>query len=126
MSVLVAGCWLLVAGCFCERVESTVCHKRTHKHTQNIVLGTLTAPLGSLNYDTVKTAQKNNRVWRTYGGGALIDNWKKTNPAVDGDMPEQWINRENSLVYWGPEITIYLQNKASLRKTFEPNWVQNY
>ena len=35
--------------------------------------------------------QKNNRVWRTYGGGALIDNWKKTNPAVDGDMPEQWI-----------------------------------
>ncbi len=35
--------------------------------------------------------QQNNRVWRTYGGGALIDKWKSKIPAVDGDMPEQWI-----------------------------------
>lgn len=32
-----------------------------------------------------------NRVWRTYEGGALIDNWKKTSPEVDGSMPEEWI-----------------------------------
>jgi len=31
-----------------------------------------------------------NRVWRTYGGGALIDKWKKK-PEADGNMPEQWI-----------------------------------
>lgn len=32
-----------------------------------------------------------NRVWRTYQGGALIDNWKKTAPETDGSMPEEWI-----------------------------------
>ncbi|MBD0777275.1 class I mannose-6-phosphate isomerase [Maribacter sp. ANRC-HE7] len=35
--------------------------------------------------------QNNNRVWRTYGGGALIDKWKKDRPETDGDMPEEWI-----------------------------------
>ncbi len=34
--------------------------------------------------------QQSNRVWRTYGGGALIDKWKK-NPESDGNKPEQWI-----------------------------------
>lgn len=35
--------------------------------------------------------QLSNRVWRTYEGGALIDNWKKTSPEIDGSMPEEWI-----------------------------------
>jgi len=35
--------------------------------------------------------QLNNRVWRTYEGGALIDRWKKIAPEVDAHMPEQWI-----------------------------------
>jgi len=35
--------------------------------------------------------QLSNRVWRTYQGGALIDNWKKINPEVDSSMPEEWI-----------------------------------
>ena len=39
----------------------------------------------------VPLKQLSNRVWRTYEGGALIDNWKKTTPEVDGSMPEQWI-----------------------------------
>lgn len=39
----------------------------------------------------VPLKQQANRVWRTYGGGALIDKWKKNSPEVDGDMPEQWI-----------------------------------
>lgn len=32
-----------------------------------------------------------NRVWRTYEGGALIDNWKKDSPEVDNNLPEEWI-----------------------------------
>lgn len=32
-----------------------------------------------------------NRVWRTYSGGALIDNWKKKVPEVDNNFPEEWI-----------------------------------
>ena len=35
--------------------------------------------------------QVNNRVWRTYGGGALIDKWKRDTPEIDGRMPEEWI-----------------------------------
>ena len=35
--------------------------------------------------------QNSNRVWRTYGGGALIDKWKMHKPEKDGDMPEEWI-----------------------------------
>ena len=35
--------------------------------------------------------QVNNRVWRTYGGGALIDKWKRDSPEKDGNMPEEWI-----------------------------------
>jgi len=35
--------------------------------------------------------QVNNRVWRTYGGGALIDKWKRDTPEKDGAMPEEWI-----------------------------------
>lgn len=35
--------------------------------------------------------QKSNRVWRTYEGGALIDQWKMDTPEIDGDMPEEWI-----------------------------------
>ncbi|MDW5289169.1 type I phosphomannose isomerase catalytic subunit [Formosa sp. PL04] len=35
--------------------------------------------------------QVNNRVWRTYGGGILIDKWKKNTPEKDGSMPEEWI-----------------------------------
>lgn len=39
----------------------------------------------------VPLKQKTNRVWRTYGGGALIDRWKMHMPEEDGDMPEEWI-----------------------------------
>jgi len=35
--------------------------------------------------------QNSNRVWRTYGGGALIDKWKKHTPEKDSNMPEEWI-----------------------------------
>lgn len=35
--------------------------------------------------------QLTNRVWRTYQGGALIDNWKKAKAEVDGEQPEEWI-----------------------------------
>lgn len=42
-------------------------------------------------YAQVPLKQVSNRVWRTYEGGALIDNWKKTTPEVDGSMPEEWI-----------------------------------
>lgn len=35
--------------------------------------------------------QEHNRVWRTYEGGAMIDLWNATSPAVDGSMPEEWI-----------------------------------
>jgi mannose-6-phosphate isomerase len=35
--------------------------------------------------------QKPNRVWRTYEGGALIDQWKMDTPEIDGSMPEEWI-----------------------------------
>ena len=42
-------------------------------------------------YASIPLKQLPNRVWRTYEGGALIDQWKKTDPQVDGSMPEQWI-----------------------------------
>jgi len=42
-------------------------------------------------YAHIPLKQLSNRVWRTYQGGALIDNWKKTTPEVDGSMPEEWI-----------------------------------
>ena len=42
-------------------------------------------------YASIPLKQLNNRVWRTYEGGASIDKWKKTSPEVDGNMPEQWI-----------------------------------
>ncbi|CDF78668.1 mannose-6-phosphate isomerase [Formosa agariphila KMM 3901] len=42
-------------------------------------------------YAHIPLKQLNNRVWRTYEGGALIDRWKKTSPEVDGAMPEEWI-----------------------------------
>ncbi len=35
--------------------------------------------------------QLSNRVWRTYEGGALIDNWKKNSPEIDNSKPEEWI-----------------------------------
>ncbi len=35
--------------------------------------------------------QLQNRVWRTYSGGALIDKWKKTPDEMDGSLPEEWI-----------------------------------
>jgi mannose-6-phosphate isomerase len=35
--------------------------------------------------------QENNRVWRTYTGGALIDQWKQDNAESDGSFPEEWI-----------------------------------
>jgi mannose-6-phosphate isomerase len=35
--------------------------------------------------------QENNRVWRTYTGGALIDQWKQDSATVDGSFPEEWI-----------------------------------
>jgi mannose-6-phosphate isomerase len=35
--------------------------------------------------------QKDNRVWRTYTGGALIDQWKLASEAIDGSFPEEWI-----------------------------------
>jgi len=42
-------------------------------------------------YAHIPLKQNLNRVWRTYSGGALIDNWKKTSPEVDGSFPEEWI-----------------------------------
>ncbi|WP_055445594.1 hypothetical protein [Lacinutrix mariniflava] len=42
-------------------------------------------------YAHVPLKQLSNRVWRTYQGGALIDNWKKTSPEIDNSMPEEWI-----------------------------------
>ncbi len=42
-------------------------------------------------YAHIPLKQLSNRVWRTYEGGALIDNWKNTDPQVDGSMPEEWI-----------------------------------
>tara|TARA_R110002051_G_scaffold263759_2_gene323608 strand:+ start:32592 stop:33686 length:1095 start_codon:yes stop_codon:yes gene_type:complete len=42
-------------------------------------------------YAYIPLRQFSNRVWRTYEGGALIDNWKKVSPEVDGSMPEEWI-----------------------------------
>lgn len=42
-------------------------------------------------YAHIPLKQLPNRVWRTYKGGALIDNWKKTSPELDGSMPEEWI-----------------------------------
>lgn len=35
--------------------------------------------------------QENNRVWRTYTGGALIDQWKQDTAPSDGSFPEEWI-----------------------------------
>ena len=40
-------------------------------------------------YEPLK--QQSNRVWRTYEGGSLIDNWKRDTPEVDGSFPEEWI-----------------------------------
>ena len=42
-------------------------------------------------YAHIPLKQLSNRVWRTYEGGALIDNWKKSIPEVDGSQPEEWI-----------------------------------
>lgn len=42
-------------------------------------------------YAHIPLKQKNNRVWRTYEGGALIDKWKGSDTQVDNSMPEQWI-----------------------------------
>jgi len=42
-------------------------------------------------YAYVPLKQFSNRVWRTYEGGALIDQWKRDTPEVDGSMPEEWI-----------------------------------
>jgi mannose-6-phosphate isomerase len=33
-----------------------------------------------------------NRVWRTYEGGRLIDEWQRTEDPEDGEMPEEWIS----------------------------------
>lgn len=35
--------------------------------------------------------QAPNRVWRTYMGGSLIDEWRGTVPAADNHFPEEWI-----------------------------------
>lgn len=32
-----------------------------------------------------------NRVWRTYGGGRLIEAWQGRADAADGDRPEEWV-----------------------------------
>lgn len=42
-------------------------------------------------YAHIPLKQRNNRVWRTYEGGALIDKWKKSPTQIDNSMPEQWI-----------------------------------
>ncbi len=42
-------------------------------------------------YAHIPLKQQHNRVWRTYEGGALIDEWKKTVPTSDGSFPEEWI-----------------------------------
>ena len=35
--------------------------------------------------------QLDNRVWRTYEGGALIDRWKQSENEIDTSEPEEWI-----------------------------------
>ncbi|CAM3400651.1 type I phosphomannose isomerase catalytic subunit [Zobellia roscoffensis] len=42
-------------------------------------------------YAQIPLKQISNRVWRTYSGGALIDNWKEDTPEVDNSFPEEWI-----------------------------------
>ena len=42
-------------------------------------------------YARLPLKQKGNRVWRTYQGGAQIDQWKKSGPVTDGSFPEEWI-----------------------------------
>ena len=42
-------------------------------------------------YAHIPLKQLQNRVWRTYEGGALIDRWKKAAEESDGSMPEEWI-----------------------------------
>ena len=39
----------------------------------------------------VPLKQSDNRVWRTYEGGALIDRWKQMPEEIDNNKPEQWI-----------------------------------
>jgi len=42
-------------------------------------------------YSQIPLKQIPNRVWRTYTGGALIDRWKRSDPEIDGNLPEEWI-----------------------------------
>jgi mannose-6-phosphate isomerase len=42
-------------------------------------------------YAQMPLKQISNRVWRTYSGGALIDNWKKESLEIDNSYPEEWI-----------------------------------
>jgi mannose-6-phosphate isomerase len=44
-----------------------------------------------INLSQTPLKQLNNRVWRTYTGGALIDQWKQANNETDGSFPEEWI-----------------------------------
>jgi mannose-6-phosphate isomerase len=42
-------------------------------------------------YAHIPLKQANNRVWRTYQGGALIDRWKQASSEIDNSLPEEWI-----------------------------------
>ncbi len=42
-------------------------------------------------YADIPLKQLSNRVWRTYQGGALIDQWNKNYPEIDSNLPEEWI-----------------------------------
>lgn len=42
-------------------------------------------------YSLIPLKQIPNRVWRTYTGGDLIDEWKNTSPGDENNMPEEWI-----------------------------------
>lgn len=35
---------------------------------------------------------RSNRVWRTYSGGRLIDEWQGNGEPQDGDKPEEWVS----------------------------------
>lgn len=42
-------------------------------------------------YSSMPLKQMPNRVWRTYTGGDLIDDFKNTRPEGEGNLPEEWI-----------------------------------
>lgn len=44
-----------------------------------------------LNRSSLPIKLEHNRVWRTYPGGMLIDNWQKNSSPKDSNLPEEWV-----------------------------------